>query len=210
MGVVIDGFSQCLRNRLATAQLDYNDVTSKAVEVVIFGSRAAGVHRASSDLDVLLITRSKQHIKVAGLDCIILGPEEVTNSFWLGSELASHIAQYGCWIKGNLEWRHQVNISDRAIARKQRRVVSLMRNATQRWSRLHPVFHKRYAVTIRRELQRLDLLLNRVAIPPTPTLDKLWCKGGIPATRLAGLAPEDYRQWLTQLIGPADWALPSI
>jgi hypothetical protein len=84
------------------------------------------------------------------------------------------VAQFGQWIKGSGDWRSRAQISDRAVNRKWARISSLLRSSAQRWSRLHPIFHAKYKTTIRRELQRLELLLNRAPIPPTPLLDSDW------------------------------------
>src|SRR6266851_2503778 len=62
-------------------------------------------HSSDSDLDLLIVTPQKRRLFAAGLDCVLIAPEEIDSSFWLGSELASHIAKYGNWIKGPGEWR---------------------------------------------------------------------------------------------------------
>lgn len=152
----------------------FQQLFTEAIDVVVFGSRAAGVNRPSSDIDILLVTPHKRRLRSYGLDLVLITPEEAEDSFWLGSELASHIVQFGKWIKGSGEWRNRVEISRRAIVKKEHRVGALLRNATQRWERLHPVFHRKYAITSRRELQRLDLLLKGAPIPPTATLDLSW------------------------------------
>ncbi|HXM22645.1 MAG TPA: nucleotidyltransferase domain-containing protein [Terriglobales bacterium] len=177
-----------VRKCLLPSQLGYEKLHSEACELVVFGSRAAGVHSASSDVDVLLVTSHKSRLRAVNMDCVMLSPEEIRNPFWLGSELASHVARYGHWIKGTGEWRDDVQISSRAVARKKQRVVSLVRNAAQRWGRLHPVFHLKYAVMIRRELQRLEILMSGVPIPPTPTLDSRWVAGEISPSHLLELA----------------------
>src|SRR5205814_271061 len=110
-----------------------NELVSEACEVVVFGSRAAGVHSSDSDLDLLVVTPHKRRVFASGLDCVLVAPEEIDDSFWLGSELASHVAEYGHWIKGAEKWRHKVQISNRAIFRKRERVSSVLRNAAKRW-----------------------------------------------------------------------------
>jgi predicted nucleotidyltransferase len=177
-----------VRERICALHLNYDELLSEASEVVIFGSRAVGVHSPASDLDLLIVTPHNNRIRSSGLDFVLLLPEEVKSPFWLGSELASHVARYGRWIKGIGEWRDSVHTSDRAIARKQKRVAAVAKNATWRWARLHPAFHLKYAVTVRRELQRLELLLDREAIPPTPTLDLVWRSEGSSPGRLIELA----------------------
>jgi predicted nucleotidyltransferase len=164
-----------------------NELVSESSEIVVFGSRAVGVHNSDSDLDLLIVTPQKGRVFASGLDCVLIAPEEIDNLFWLGSELASHVAKYGNWIKGVGEWRFNVGISDRAISRKQKRISSLLRNAAQRWPRLHPVFQAKYRITIRRELQRLKLLSNRLPIPPTPLLDSEWQVDRDSATELLQL-----------------------
>jgi hypothetical protein len=154
--------------------MTYEGVVGVSTEVVIFGSRAVDKHRPDSDLDVLLIDAKTDRLRVAGIDCVILRSEELASSLWLGSELASHIAEYGKWIKGFGSWRYHVHISDRAATRKQARIVGLLMRAPKWWSKLHPVFHTKYKLTIRRELQRLDLLRKKIPVPPTCTLDSDW------------------------------------
>jgi hypothetical protein len=58
--------------------------------------------------------------------------------------------------------------------RKQARIVGLLMRAPKWWPKLHPVFHTKYKLTIRRELQRLDLLRRKTPVPPTCTLDSDW------------------------------------
>ena len=162
------------RNLISNSGVTYEKLVDASTEVVIFGSRAVGVHRPDSDLDVLLVDANMGRPRVAGIDFVILRSEELASSRWLGSELASHIAEYGKWIKGFGSWRHQVHISDRAAMRKQARIVGLLMCAPKWWSKLHPVFHTKYKLTIRRELQRLDLLRKNTPVPPTHALDHSW------------------------------------
>lgn len=184
--------------KLSSWSRTVHQLIEKASEVVVFGSRAAGVHTSSSDLDLLFVTDWKKRIDVPGLDCVVLNRQEVEDSFWLGSELASHVAHYGKWIKGTGGWRDSVRISERAMARKQHRVTALIRNATQRWPQLHPVFRIKYAVMTRRELQRLELLMKRLPIPPTAILDAEWAEGPRSLTDLLAVA-DFYRAPTIQL-----------
>ena len=163
-----------LRDLLSNSGVRYEKVLDASTEVVIFGSRAVGTQRPDSDLDVLIVGANTGPLRVAGIDFVVLRSEELASSRWLGSELASHIAEYGKWVKGCGSWRHQVRISDRAAMRKEARVVGLLMCAPKWWSKLHPVFHSKYKLTIRRELQRLDLLRKKTPVPPTHTLDSDW------------------------------------
>lgn len=167
-------FEKRLHNLISNSGMTCEKVLGASTEVVIFGSRAVGLHRPDSDLDVLLVDANMGRPRVAGIDFVILSAEELASSRWLGSELAAHIAEYGKWIKGCGSWRHQVHISDRAAMRKQARIVGLLMCAPKWWSKLHPVFHAKYKLTIRRELQRLDLVRQKIPVPPTHTLDSDW------------------------------------
>jgi hypothetical protein len=167
-------FANRLHDLISSSGITYETVVGESTEVVIFGSRAIDVHRPDSDLDVLLVNANMGRPRVTGIDFVILRPEELEGSRWLGSELAAHIAEYGKWIKGCGSWRNQVRISDRAAMRKQARIMGLLMCAPKWWSKLHPVFHTKYKLTIRRELQRLDLLRKQIPVPPTRTLDSDW------------------------------------
>ena len=163
-----------LHNLISNAGMTYEKVVGASTEIVVFGSRAVGVHRPDSDLDVLLVSPNIDRPRVAGIDFVILRSEELASSRWLGSELASHIAEYGKWIKGSGSWRHRVHISDRAVMRKEARISGLLMYGPKWWSKLHPVFHTKYKLTIRRELQRLDLMRHKIPVPATRTLDSEW------------------------------------
>lgn len=177
-----------LHNLISDSGMTYEKVVGVAMEVVIFGSRAFGVHRPDSDLDVLLVDANMSRPRVAGVDFVILRPEELSSSRWLGSELAAHITEYGKWIKGCGAWRHQVYISDRAVIRKQARLVGLLMRAPQWWSKLHPIFHTKYKLTIRREIQRLDLMRHQIPVPPTHVLDSAWYHRSNARNRLVEVA----------------------
>jgi hypothetical protein len=173
-------------------------------EVVVFGSRAAGVHHSDSDLDVMIVGENKPR-RIPGLDFVHLLPKQVEGSFWLGSELASHIAKYGKWIKGSGDWTQDACLKPRAVRRKQHRILSLLRNSEGRWLRLHPIFQKRYATTIRRELLRLDLLLHQRPVPPTPVLDSQWSAALVPHLLAVGAehAPQ-YLSFISRFVIPVD------
>lgn len=127
-----------------------------------------------SDLDVLIVSDGEGRLKRGGLDLVYVSREALSSPRWLNSELAGHISHYGVWLKGDGEWRANVSVSDDASEEKERRVRSLLCSLAQSWSRLHPCFQRKYRVTIRRELQRMLLLRNAVAVPPTPCLDSQW------------------------------------
>jgi hypothetical protein len=144
-----------------------------ATEIVVFGSYVAGLQAADSDIDILCVGNGPR-LKSTSLDLSWVSESNISEDAWLGSELAGHIAKYGIWLRGDGRWRSHVFTGARAIERKRRRIVSLSRTVTQLWDRLHPIFRDQYNITIRRELQRLELLQKRVQVPPTKLLDDEW------------------------------------
>jgi len=142
-------------------------------ELIVFGSRAAGVHSSNSDLDILCV-RSKSLMGSGQLDIVSRSPGEIENPKWLGSELANHIAAYGIVLCGSADWRSAAHVSAAAVSHKQRRVISLVDGLWAYWERLHPEFRRKYLKTIRREIQRLEYLGQGNPVPPTPLLDRKW------------------------------------
>jgi predicted nucleotidyltransferase len=178
-----------LRNRIDKAHMSWSDFSEPAFEIVVFGSRAAGMNRRLSDLDVLVVGAGAKRVKRFGLDLICISVADLTSSSWLNSELAGHISKYGVWLKGGGDWTTKVRIGKAAERQKQRRLVSLVRSVKHSWSKLHPSFQLKYRVSIRRELQRLLLLQNAIPIPPTSMLDTEW--NGAKAERQALLRVSD-------------------
>ena len=177
MDKIESNLNRCLQHRLLKAKLSWADVSRSASEIIAFGSRAAGVNRKASDLDVLFVGDGVRRMKGFGLDVVCISSVELASPNWLDSELAGHISKYGIWLKGSGQWRNQVFIGSEAESKKERRLVSLVRSVKRSWPRLHPAFQFKYRLTIRRELQRLTLLRAAVPIPPTPVLDADWQAG---------------------------------
>jgi hypothetical protein len=144
-------------------------------EVVVFGSMSAGLDMPDSDMDVLCIGGNEFKLKTDALDLIVTSAASTENGTWLESELASHVAKYGTWIKGSpSQWTRNVRVGPRAIAEKRRRVSAFMRALPGSWSKLEECFRAKYSTKLRREIQRLLLLERSVPIPPTRLLDYSW------------------------------------
>lgn len=149
---------------------------NRAREVVVFGSYASGLNTSESDIDVLCIG-SGPRLKSRTLDLSWVPEDRLEGKEWLGSELAGHIATFGVWVRGDGSWRHSVFGGTPAIERKTKRIISISRTANHFWTKLHSTFQNQYDISIRRELQRLELLLNNFQIPPTKVLDDEWRHG---------------------------------
>jgi hypothetical protein len=146
---------------------------NRAVEIVVFGSYAAGLQATESDVDVLCVGNGPR-LKSRSLDLSWVSEKNICEDCWLGSELAGHVAEYGVWLRGSGSWRAHVFGGAHATERKRKRIISLSRTVTRLWDRLHPIFRAQYNITIRRELQRLALLQAQIHIPPTRVLDDEW------------------------------------
>jgi predicted nucleotidyltransferase len=178
-----------LCNRLAEVDRRHAPLLAQAAEIVVFGSRALGVNRNTSDLDVLCITENDRKIKTRDLDCLCISRNRLESSEWLGSELASHVARYGVWLRGDGLWRQVAELNSSGLQRKQCRVASLIKNVHRGWPNLHILLRRKYRITVRRELQRLRLLQNQVAIPPTPVLDLQWTNRETTGDELLDILP---------------------
>jgi hypothetical protein len=145
-----------------------------ADEVIVFGSMAVGLDRPDSDVDVICIGGPESKLKTDSLDLIVFPRAAARSQAWLQSELALHVKRYGIWIKGTPDWINDVQIGQRAIAEKRRRVNAFMRYLPDSWSRLDEGFRVKYSIKVRREAQRLLLLSRHVPVPPTRMLDESW------------------------------------
>jgi hypothetical protein len=160
----------------AKTALDAADVRfDGAREIIVFGSRAAGVHSADSDLDVLCVGIAPGiRVKSPRLDLLWMRPEAVDSVKWRGSELAGHIAAYGRWLRGSDDWKKEVFSSPGAVQKKQRQLADRIEALEAGWSDLAPPYRRRLFTLIRRDLQRLELLREGRAVLPTPLLDRDW------------------------------------
>jgi hypothetical protein len=163
-----------LIERLTATGLDSTTIFDEASEVIIFGSTAAGVSRPDSDIDVLCIGKSRYKIKRPFLDLIGVSVRETSSEDWLQGELASHVVQYGTWLKGSPQWLHAVRIGRSVVTQKRRRIRTFMRFLPPAWPRLERSFREKYSTKLRRETQRLILLEQRLPVPPTKILDYSW------------------------------------
>jgi predicted nucleotidyltransferase len=162
-----------LRARLAEEGKDFDSLLKNANEIVVFGSCTPGLDMRDSDIDVLV---SGIHFmpKCRNIDFICIDNNHLLSSEWLSSELASHVVRYGVWLRGEGAWKPLVRIGATAQAHKARRISRISRALFLRWPHVHPLFRRQYALSIRREIQRLVLLRGGRQIPPGRILDRLW------------------------------------
>jgi hypothetical protein len=164
---------------LATISLTFEDLLRSASEVILFGSRAAGLDRQTSDWDVLCIgagkPRATQHI-----DLLWLSPSEQTRPEWLSSELAGHVAQWGQWLHGSPDWIEHVRPGNHAVAQKSRRIAARAAALARTWHALTLAHQHKHLSLLRRDLQRHLLLQRRAPVPPNVLLDADFRNGDAP------------------------------
>jgi hypothetical protein len=192
---------------LARRDLSWKDLSRSCQQLVLFGSRAAGVSREGSDFDLLCIGSGSSRLGQS-LDLVFVTPEDCQGSRWLGSELAGHVARYGRWLLGEPDWVHRVQPSRGAIDRKAERLRRRLHAVEENFPLLDAIYLDKHLALIRRDLQRHESLLKGEPVPPTPLLDQAWTRIVHPQgelERLARAARLESRFLLERLSVPERW-----
>jgi hypothetical protein len=166
--------------------LEWADLLSRTEQIILFGSRAAGVERQDSDFDLLCVGTGRQ-VKRRELDVVWVEPARLRSREWLGSELAGHVARYGRWLKGEPDWVGSVWRSREALESKRERIQYRLEALAECVERLAPPYQRKYLVLLRRDLQRYECLHEGIVIPPTAHLDSAWQQVGNPEGRILEL-----------------------
>lgn len=176
-----------LDRALSAAGVTWPALTRSASQIVLFGSRAAGLARDDSDWDLLCIGEGRS-LAVPGLDLVWISPAELTTPGWLAGELAGHVAAYGRWLHGAPDWISAVACGPEAAARKARHLASRLAAIERAWPLLTAPYRRKHLTLLRRDLQRHALLARREPVPPSPSLDAAWRAHSDPAAALLALA----------------------
>lgn len=173
-------------------QMAWSALECRASQIVLFGSRAAGVARIDSDWDLLCIGdgRSVYNDKI---DLVWISAMQLATDRWLGSELASHVAVYGQWLVGKDSWSHRVSIAPETIRHKCQSILLQLFQLRRLWSNIVPGWRAKHLRRLRRDVQRLHYLIAKRAVPPTRILDDLWNQSGMPLEELEFLLKEALR-----------------
>lgn len=172
---------------LADLGLTLAELQRTAEQIVLFGSRAAGLGRAGSDWDLLVVGEGRSRHTLA-IDLVWASPRELASTSWLTSELAGHVARWGHWIHGTPDWVAEVVRGEMAREHKARRLASRLAALEQAWHLLPPVYQRKHHTLVRRDLQRHALLAQGEAVPPSPMLDDAWQAYASPAAEMLRLA----------------------
>ena len=159
--------------RMRAEGLNWARLTMNAEQVIVFGSYALSAHSSNSDLDVLCVGEGKT-FKSSKLHIIWIPRSWTQSKQWLGSELATHIAAYGKWIKGNNDWAFRTKPSRATIANKRENIIDRLKAAERHWNNLLPTFQRIQLLKMRRDLQRYKLMQQGQAPVPKTLLDSEW------------------------------------
>jgi hypothetical protein len=181
-----------LNGALAKASTSLDALLAQADEVVLFGSRAIGRGRDTSDWDVLLVGDGML-CDIGAVHLIWRSEEQVRSRAWLESGLATHVARYGRWLKGVGAWIESCHITDATCNEVLDRVVRRFLASGRRWHGLSEFGRERRLDRLRRELQRLAcLLVIGAPVPPAPVLDDLGANDVGLHVRVLNLLTHDY------------------
>lgn len=174
MNVSPENLATGLELALAQHNISLDGLLRSSDEVVVFGSRAAGLSTAESDWDVLVIGVGTTAIHSKQLDLVVVAPATLLTEEWLGSELASHVARYGVWIKGAGAWRSHASVSPNVVASKAARLRRQVGTFGKLFQRSNSARELKHRTLLRRSLQRLHRMQRQDPVPPTRVLDEEW------------------------------------
>lgn len=138
-------------------------------DVILFGSRAAGVAHADSDWDILTVGLGRK-LKSPNLDVLFVSPDRVQQAHWLGSELGHHVGRFGLALSGSFAWKNETFCSDDSVMRKAARISHKIAALFPRLDRLSPLHQKKHSILLEQDLRRLWCLSSGLAVPPTANL----------------------------------------
>jgi predicted nucleotidyltransferase len=163
-----------LRNQVSglldSEGLSLDEFTRSSLDVIVFGSRASGLQRHWSDLDILIVGAVRIHKRIGNLDLIFVPEYELNTSLRRRSELFRHIEEYGVSLMHDRMLVTSVR-DGYAAARKLARLRALIDRALTSWAVFPEPMKLKYLIKFRREAQRYRLLERGSAVPPTAQLD---------------------------------------
>ena len=162
-----------LRRALESSDLSWEELSSKAEQVILFGSCAAGCERRGSDVDLLCVGEGDR-LDTGRLHLLWVEPSSLSDPAWLRSEIGGHIARYGIWLKGESSLGPPQPASKATLDKKRTRIADRARVLIEKWQMLSSAFRDEQLRQLRLDIQRLVLLRNGKAVDPNPLLDRLW------------------------------------
>ncbi|HEV2331142.1 MAG TPA: hypothetical protein VGY56_20355 [Verrucomicrobiae bacterium] len=158
---------------LKSVGLSWATLSRQAKQIIVFGSHALAANTGRSDLDLLCIGEGR-NFKSSRVHLIWIPEKNLRSRRWLGSELATHVAMYGIWIKGDNSWAFQTKPNLAALARKRKNIIRRLKAMDQYWDNLLPLFRCNQILKLRRDLQRYQMMQKGHAPLPKTMLDDEW------------------------------------
>lgn len=168
----IESLRDQVRQMMSAEGLSLDELATSASDVVVFGSRAAGVHRPDSDLDLLVVSGRSGHKKTGKLDLVFVPETRVDCPVWRRTEIARHIGAFGVSLMHNDVLVHAIT-DEYAATRKRARLQKLGKSLLSCWHTLNDELRLKYLTRVRRELQRYRYLEEGLPVPPTANLDSI-------------------------------------
>jgi hypothetical protein len=165
-----DNLRNQVQRLLETEEHSHVQILRSAKDVIVFGSRAAGVHRPDSDLDLLIVSDQSMHKKRGRLDMLFVPPERVSSPQWRRTEIARHIAAFGVSLMHE-ELCITPIVDEYAARGKQVRLHRLVNSLILYWHVLNDELQMKYRTRLRRELLRYLYLREGMPVPPTSMLE---------------------------------------
>jgi hypothetical protein len=174
----------------------------------LFGSRAAGCAMSQSDWDIVILSplaTTSSHSNHGNVDLVIVKWSSDAARSWLASELAVHVAEYGRIIAGAEERDWSVDRVE-AYRSKLKRIRSRAVAVAGAWNNLSAMHRARWALAIRRDIQRTVSLGVCGSVPPTFILDQAWTRasGAERLRTIMNVAPVDSGEFIAA-VGAAEW-----
>jgi hypothetical protein len=154
----------------SSGRFSLEELLRSSADVIVFGSRAAGLERVDSDLDILVVGAPKLRKRIGSMDLICIPEQEAESLSWQHSEIFRHIAAYGTSLAHDNVAIRSV-IDEHAASRKRHRLDSLVNKLSGSWESLDDRYRLKYFIKLRREFQRYKLLSDGQPVPPTAVLD---------------------------------------
>jgi hypothetical protein len=159
--------------RIRAAGMNWSTFSNSANQIIVYGSYALSANTRTSDLDILCIGDGNRY-KSSKLHIVWISEQRTCSKQWLGSELATHVATHGVWIKGSNNWAHLTKPSRAAIKRKKNNILSRLNAMQRHWDKLHPRFQTGQLTKLRQDLQRYQMMRRGQAPLPKTLLDAEW------------------------------------
>jgi predicted nucleotidyltransferase len=166
----VGNLRRSVRQVMHSENQSLDDLLQSSSDLVVFGSRASGLQRHNSDLDVLIVGEKRARKRIGSLDLIFVPEYQVQTLAYKHTELFRHIEAYGISLMHDQTLIAAV-YDDYAALRKRLRLEALSAKVVSVWDILTDGLRLKYLTKLRREVQRYRILERGLAVPPTAQLD---------------------------------------